>query len=129
MACAAVIHRLSAAATFAASHHPLILSPKLDTVMLFGFLAAFAVATCYLHRHDGRIGMFAFAASLAATGVYGFVEGVWPLGLLETAGALEAARRGLQMQGSKRKGVASSSVFVADLEGRHARYREIFGSN
>ena len=125
MAWTSGVHGLSSAAAIAISHHPMASShAKLDGVMLFGFISAIATATCYLHRHDGRIGMLTFAASLAATGVYGFIEGAWPLGMLEAAWAIEAARRGLQTKTRNRV-----PRFVPDLASRQDKYREIFGSN
>jgi hypothetical protein len=127
MACASAIHRLSPAAWFMAAHHA-VPAPPLDHVMLFGFLSVFAAGVCYLHRHDSRAAMLTFAASLAATGVYGFLEGAWPLGILETAWALGAARKGLQLQG-KSFGRKRQPAFAPDLASRQSRYKEIYGLN
>jgi hypothetical protein len=124
MAYASEIHRLSAAAGFTAAHHA-VPAPPLNTVMLFGFLSVVAAAVCYLYRHDSRAAMFTFAASLAATGVYGFLEGAWPLGILETMWALGAARKGLQGN----RFATRSPSFLPNLKSRQSRYREIYGSN
>ena len=130
MAYASGIHGLSAAAWSVAAHHVATMPPPLDTVMLFGFVSVFAAGVSYLHRNDSRIAMFTFAASLAASGIYGFLEGAWPLGLLETACALGAARNSLQgkLLASGRR-IKRRQYFVPDLHSRQSRYREIYGSN
>jgi hypothetical protein len=130
MAWSSGMHGLSAAAAAMASHHAAASSlAQLDSVMLFGFISAFATGVSYLYRRNSRAAMLTFAASLAATGVYGFIEGARPLGILEIAWAIDATRRGLRAKSLHPKRRPQRSLFVPDLESRQARYREIFGSN
>lgn len=67
--------------------------PHLDTLMLFGFLAAFLTLVFYLNRHQSKATMTALAVSLAGTALYGFLQGAWPLGLLQATWSAIAIRR------------------------------------
>jgi hypothetical protein len=128
MAWTSGIHGLSSAAFMSMSHHAST-SAQFDGLMLFGVISAVATAGCYLHRHDGPIAMMTFAASLAASGAYGFAEGAWPLGMLETAWAIGAARRGLRSKASGWKRRSPGALFLPDLESRQSRYGPTLGSN
>ena len=57
--------------------------PQLDIVMLFGFLAMFATITCAVTPHASRNKLLVFAICLACCSVYGFLQGAWPLGIVE----------------------------------------------
>ncbi len=127
MAWTSGIHGMPSVAAIAVSHHAMVSPPtQVDGLMVFGCLSAVATAACYLRRHESRAAMLTFAAALAATGIYGFAEGAWPLGMLEVAWAFQAARRGLK---SKNPWSARHRLFAPDLESRQSRYREVFGSN
>jgi hypothetical protein len=130
MAWSSGIHGVTSAALIVASHHPSLSShSEMDGTMVFGVLSAGMCAACYFQRHKGPVAMLTFAVSLAATGVYGFMEGAWPLGLLETAWAMDAARKGLKAQTPFLHRRHRPGAFVANLESRQSRYREIYGSN
>jgi len=127
MASSSGIHVLASAAATTISRHPAIVSQiHLDTVMLLGCLSALATGVSYIYRRRSRTAMLTFAASLAVTGLYGFVEGAWPLGLLESAWAIETTRRGLlwvNLRGRRKL------PFAPDLASRQSRYREVYGPN
>jgi hypothetical protein len=66
-----------------ASAHPLQ-QPQLDCLMLFGFLAMFATLTCAVTPHESRNKLLVFAFCLACCAAYGFLQGAWPLGMVES---------------------------------------------
>jgi len=125
MAWTSGIHGLSAAAAFASRHPAVAAHAQLDTMMLFGFCSALATGASYFYRYRSRTAMLTFAASLAATGAYGFFEGVWPLGMLEVAWAIKAAGKALR----RKSGSWRRPLFAANLESRQARYGDVFGLN
>jgi hypothetical protein len=125
MAWTSGVHGLSTAAAFASSHPAVAAHAQLDSMMLFGFVSAFATGASYFYRYRSRAAMLTFAVSLAATGAYGVFEGAWPLGVLELAWATKAAWRGLQRKLGRRR----QPLFAPDLENRQARYRDVFGLN
>jgi hypothetical protein len=134
MAWSSGIHGVSSAALMLAARHPAIPpQAQIDGVMLFGMMSAIAVASCYLNRDRNQATMLAFAASLAAAGIYGFLEGAWPLGLLESFWAIDATRRGLLKQTDSMRRRHRGPAFVPDLKSRQSRYGsrygEVFGSN
>jgi hypothetical protein len=124
MAWSSGIHGLSSAAAIAISHRPAVpLHAQLDLLMLFGCVSVLATGVSYANRRRCPVAMLTFAASLAASALYGFVEGAWPLGM---ACAFHAFRRSLicdQLGWRRRR------MFVPDLESRQSRYRQVFGSN
>ena len=127
MAFSSGVHGLTTAAEVAVSHHAVLAShAQLDTMMLFGCVSAVATGISYIFRSRSQAAMLTFAASLLATGVYGFIEGAWPLGVLQTAWAIETARRGMLSSNLRRR---KKPAFSPDLAGRQARYREVYGSN
>jgi hypothetical protein len=60
---------------------------------LFGLFAVSVMVICYAleNRHVGFV--LAFAASCLLASVYGFMQGAWPFGLVESLWAIVAARR------------------------------------
>src|ERR1700722_9955666 len=82
--------RIVAVAEMGTVHHA---EPQLDSLMLFGFLAAFLTLVFYLNRHQSKAIMAALAVCSAGTALYGFLQGAWPLGLLQAAWSAIALRR------------------------------------
>jgi hypothetical protein len=74
--------RIVAVAAAATVHHA---DPHLDSLMLFGFLSAFLTMLFYLYQNQSKSTKAALAVCLAATAVYGFLQGAWPLGIIQTA--------------------------------------------
>jgi hypothetical protein len=60
---------------------------------LFGLAAVSVMVVCYAmeSRHSGFI--LAFAASCLLASVYGFLQGAWPIGLVEAVWSVIAIRR------------------------------------
>ena len=127
MAWSSGIHGVAIAAQVAASHHAAAASTaQFDAMMFFGCASVVAAGVSYRYRLRSRAAMFTFAASLAATGLYGFAEGAWPLGMFETGWAILTTRRALLGINLRRR---KSPQFVPNLESRQSRYREVYGSN
>ena len=65
----------------------------MTALSLFGLLAVSVMVACYAmeNRHSGFI--LAFAASCLLASVYGFLQGAWPFGLVETVWSVIAIRR------------------------------------
>jgi hypothetical protein len=61
-------------------HHPVA---ELDGLMLFGFVSAFFTLAFYLVRQEARSTMVGFGVCLAATAIYGILQGAWPLGAIQ----------------------------------------------
>jgi hypothetical protein len=66
---------------------------QLDSLMLFGFLSVFLTLVFYINQHHSRANGIAFALCLAATAVYGFMQGAWPLGMIQTAWCAMTVKR------------------------------------
>jgi hypothetical protein len=60
---------------------------------LFGLLAVSVMVVCYALENRHPIFVLAFAASCVLASVYGFLQGAWPFGLLESVWSIIAARR------------------------------------
>ena len=75
------------------------LAPRRDTVRgvnpltAFGLFAVTAMMACYALEPRSRWFVLAFAGSCVLASVYGFLQGAWPFGIVETVWALVAARR------------------------------------
>jgi len=59
----------------------------------FGLFAVTAMVTCYALEKRNPWFVFAFAVACALVSVYGFLQGAWPIGMVETVWSLVALRR------------------------------------
>jgi hypothetical protein len=59
----------------------------------FGLFAVTAMMVCYWLEKRSHWFVLAFAASCLMGSVYGFMQGAWPFGLVESVWALVAVRR------------------------------------
>jgi hypothetical protein len=64
-----------------------------NAITLFGLFAVTAMLVCYALEKRNRWFTLAFAVSCILGSVYGFLQGAWPFGLVETVWAMVAARR------------------------------------
>jgi hypothetical protein len=64
-----------------------------DGLTLFGLFAVTAMMVCYALEHRSHLFILAFAGSCALGSIYGFLEGVWPFGLVEAVWSGVALRR------------------------------------
>lgn len=60
---------------------------------IFGLFAVTAMLVCYALEERGPWFILAFAGACVFGSVYGFLQGAWPFGLIESIWALVAMRR------------------------------------
>ena len=60
---------------------------------LFGLFAVTAMLVCYAFEERNPKFVLGFAAACVLASVYGFLQGAWPLGIVEAIWALVALRR------------------------------------
>jgi hypothetical protein len=65
----------------------------MDLLMLFGLFAVCAMLVCYALEHRSHWFILGFAVSCALGSAYGFLQGAWPFGVVESVWALVALRR------------------------------------
>ena len=59
----------------------------------FGFVAVALMLLCYTLEERGAIYVLGFAASCLLAAAYGFLQGAWPFGCVETVWSGVALRR------------------------------------
>jgi hypothetical protein len=64
-----------------------------DSLTLFGLFAVTAMLVTYALEKRSQWFVLAFAGSCVLGSIYGFLQGAWPFGLVESIWALVAARR------------------------------------
>jgi hypothetical protein len=66
----------------------------MDRLTAFGLFAVIAMLVCYaLEKRSRWFIILTFAASCALASAYGFLQGAWPLGVVEAVWSLVALRR------------------------------------
>jgi hypothetical protein len=65
----------------------------MDSLTLFGLFAVTAMLVTYALESRSRWFILAFAGSCALGSVYGFLQGAWPFGIVESIWSLVALRR------------------------------------
>ena len=65
----------------------------MDTLTLFGLFAVTAMLVCYALEKRSPWFILLFAVACALGSVYGFLQGAWPFGLVESVWAVVAAQR------------------------------------
>jgi len=59
----------------------------------FGLFAVTAMVICYALESRSRWFVLGFAASCVLGSIYGFLQGAWPFGLVESIWSIVAARK------------------------------------
>ncbi len=67
----------------------------MSSLSLFGLCAVTAMLICYAFENRSRWFILGFAVSCALGSVYGFLQGAWPFGLVESVWTFVALRRWL----------------------------------
>jgi 4-amino-4-deoxy-L-arabinose transferase-like glycosyltransferase len=75
---------------------------EVSPLTAFGLLAVTAMLICYGLEKRSHWFILAFAVSCGLGSVYGFLQGAWPFGLVESVWALVAIRRWRSERNSKR---------------------------
>jgi hypothetical protein len=70
----------------------------MDSLTLFGLFAVAAMLITYALESRSNWFVLAFAGSCVLGSVYGFLQGAWPFGLVESIWSLVALRRWWQAQ-------------------------------
>ena len=65
----------------------------MDALTLFGLAAVTAMLLCYAFESRGAWVTLAFAFSCGASSLYGFLQGAWPIGLVEGIWAFVALNK------------------------------------
>lgn len=65
----------------------------MDALAIFGLVSVSAMLLFYALESRGPHYVLAFAAACALSGAYGFLQGAWPFGLVETVWTAVALRR------------------------------------
>ena len=65
----------------------------MDALNLFGLFAVTAMLLCYALEDHSHWFVLGFAGACALGSAYGFLQGAWPFGLVETVWAVVALRR------------------------------------
>jgi hypothetical protein len=65
----------------------------INPLALFGLFAVSAMLVCYAFENRGRTFILGFAVACMLGAIYGFLQGAWPFGLVESIWALVALRR------------------------------------
>src|SRR5208282_3900158 len=58
-------------------------APQFQTLMFFGFVAALMTLLCFIHQRQSRSAVLALAVCLAAMALYTFMQGAWPVGIVQ----------------------------------------------
>jgi len=66
---------------------------RVNTLTAFGLFAVTAMLVCYGLEKRSPWFILAFAASCVMGSIYGFLQGAWPFGLVESVWSLVAVRR------------------------------------
>jgi hypothetical protein len=65
----------------------------MDSLSIFGLTATTLMLVCYALEDRSAWFVLGFAVTCALAGVYAFLQGAWPLGLVEIVFTLVALRR------------------------------------
>jgi hypothetical protein len=73
----------------------------MDGLAIFGLLSVSAMLLIYALESRGPHDVLAFAAACALSSAYGFLQGAWPFGLVETVWTAVALRRWAKVRSSE----------------------------
>ncbi len=65
----------------------------MNPITIFGFFAVTTMLVCYALEQRSRWFILAFAGACVLASAYGFLQGVWPFGLVEAVWSMVAMRR------------------------------------
>jgi hypothetical protein len=78
----------------ATSHQTAQLTPPtLDVLMLTGFLGSILTLLFWMHQKQSKSCVAALAVCLAGMAIYGFLQGAWPLAILECVWSIATFQR------------------------------------
>lgn len=115
---------ISSSIVFPATSHQHAVAPEMDQLMVFGFFAAFLTLVVGLYARQSRPGLAAFGACLTATAVYGFMQGAWPIAIVQAAWAVAVFARSLQAKNIAHPAVLRRQRIYVD----ESRMSRMFGA-
>lgn len=65
----------------------------MNALTAFGLFAVTAMLVCYALEKRGHLFILAFALACILASAYGFLQGAWPFGLVESVWSMVAFRR------------------------------------
>jgi hypothetical protein len=68
-------------------------APQLDGLMLFGSLTAMLMLVFYIEQRRSRGAVLGIAICSTAMALFAFLEGIWPLGIVQIAAAVVSLRK------------------------------------
>jgi hypothetical protein len=69
----------------------------MDNLTIFGLVAVSVMMLCYAMEDRSRWFVLAFAGACVLASIYGFLQGAWPFGLVESVWSLVALKRFVQI--------------------------------
>jgi len=103
----------------------------MDVLMVFGFLSMFMALVFFIHHRQSRGAMMGLVVCLLATSAYGFLQGAWPVGIMQLVWAI-AMLRGWYRRPAPRQIHSQRSGGLFWIPGPLAgetRMTEVFGVN
>ena len=76
----------------------------MDLLTAFGLFAVTAMLVCYALEDRSAWFVLALAGACALGSVYGFLQGAWPLGVVDAIRAIVTARRRPRLDRALRRG-------------------------
>jgi hypothetical protein len=78
--------------SIAATRHmaPLLTAPSIDALAVTGFLGSILTLLFWMHQRQSRSCVAGLSICLAVMAIYGFMQGAWPLGILESVWSVSA---------------------------------------
>ena len=73
----------------------------MDPLTIFGLFAVTAMLLCYALEERNNWYILGFAGACLLGSAYGFLQGAWPFGLVESVWSLVAVRRWWKVKDSK----------------------------
>ncbi len=98
---------------------------EMDQLMLFGFLAAFATLVVGLHAKQSKPAQAALAVCLSATAAYCFMQGAWPIGIMQGIWAAAVLRHSLRGKTAVRRAILPQRKICVD----ESRMSRMFGAS
>jgi hypothetical protein len=99
--------------------------PTLDRLMLFGFLGMLAAILFYREQKHSRAAGLLFPICLACLAVYGFLQGAWPLGIMQCVWSGTTFYRWFKPRTQRTTTEATSARLFASRE--ESRITRLFG--
>jgi hypothetical protein len=86
---------LAAMNSIAAMSHPTVslTPPPMDVLMVSGFLGSILTLLFWMHQGESKSCVAALAVCLAGMAIFGFLQGAWPLAIMESVWSIATFRR------------------------------------